>query len=112
MPSWKTFRCVTDVLGDHLADDAVVEAVQVSADLSTITLWTSTPGVVIGRRGAVAQRISDALKDSLGIQVRLLVQELDDPPDDDPFGAAGEPRSPIPDAASGGVHIVESRSDK
>lgn len=92
MPSWKTFRCVTDALNDNLPDDAVVEAVQVSADLSSVTLWTSTPGHVIGRRGSVAQMISEALNASLGMHVRLLIQEVGDPADED---LLGEPLSDI-----------------
>jgi predicted RNA-binding protein YlqC (UPF0109 family) len=113
MASWKIFRLVTEALSDNLPDDAQVEAIQAAADYSTITIWTSTPGNVVGRRGTTAESIRRSLETSLDAQVRLHVQEVTDSPDevdlfdeglfygDDPLGGVLEPRSPKPVQPSG-----------
>jgi ribosomal protein S3 len=82
VPSWKVFKIVAEVLGEHLPDDAEVEAVQVSDDESTITIWTSTPAEVIGRRGSTAGSIDQTLKSLLGADVTLKVQEIRDSSDE------------------------------
>jgi hypothetical protein len=105
MPSSVAFRCISEALSENLPDDAVIEAVQVSADQSRVTIWTSTPGAVIGRRGSVAQRINDSLKSSLGKQVLVFVAEVNDTPDSDVFGGIREPREPDPESPSGAAHL-------
>lgn len=104
-PSSKVFRYIGEALSENLPDDAVIAAIQVSADQSTITIWTPTPGAVIGRRGSVAQRINDSLKSSLGKPVLVLVAEVSDPPDDDLFGGVREPRQPMPELPSDSIHL-------
>jgi hypothetical protein len=105
MPSSMVFKCISEALSENLPDDAVIEAVQVSPDQSTITIWTSTPSAVIGRRGSVAQRINISLKSSLGKQVLVLVAAVSDPPDNDLFGGVREPREPQPESPSGAAHL-------
>jgi predicted RNA-binding protein YlqC (UPF0109 family) len=110
------FRVVTQVLGEHLPDDADVEAVSVSDDQSTITISTATPGRVLGKRGSTAGAINQALKASLGQQVTFLVHEVKDVPevdlfdedqfgDDDPLGGVREPRPPAPHQPSGSAEL-------
>ena len=100
-------------LGQHLPDDAEVDAVRVSDDQSIITIWTSTPAEVIGRRGSTAGSINQALKTSLGAHVTLQVQEVRDSSDEvdlfdegqfgggESFGGVREPKSPTPDQPGG-----------
>jgi hypothetical protein len=105
IPSAKLFQCISDAITENLPNEAVIEAVQVAADQSTVTIWTSTPGAVIGQRGSVAQRINDSLRSSLGKQILILVAEVSAPPDDDLFGGVGEPREPTPEAPSDSIQI-------
>jgi hypothetical protein len=98
-------RCISETLSESLPDDAVIQAVQVSADQSTITIWTSTPGAVIGPRGSVARQINDSLKSSLGNKVLILVAEVSDPPQDDLFGGVREPREPTPESPLDSIHL-------
>ena len=84
MPRWEAFRCVAQALTERLPVDALIEAIEITDDSSVVTVWTSTPGVVIGRQGTTAEAIWGALRESIGREVRFLVKETKQPPDDGP----------------------------
>ena len=105
VPSSKLFRCISEALSQNLPDEAMIAAIQVAADQSTITIWTSTPGAVIGRKGSVAQRINDSLSTSLGRHVLIVVAEVSDAPDDDLFGGVREPIRPSPKLPPDSIHL-------
>jgi ribosomal protein S3 len=93
--SRKAFGLIAQVLGEHLPDVAEVGAVQVSDDQSVVTVWTSTPGEVIGSHGSTAGAINEALRNHLGAHVTFRVQEVREAPgeidlfDEGQFGDGG-----------------------
>ena|ERR1700689_5054637 len=101
VPRWEVFKAVAQTVSEVLPHDALIVSVEVSEDSSLVTLRTLTPGIVIGRRGTVAEGIRDALRASVGPQVYLRIEEVKDPPDDGPLGGVREPRSPFPNEPLG-----------
>lgn len=44
-----------------------------------VTVWTSKPGIVIGRKGATVKNLRSSLRDLTGKAVKLEVEEISDP---------------------------------
>lgn len=44
-----------------------------------VTVWTSKPGIVIGRKGATVKNLRSSLRDLTGKSVKLEVEEIPDP---------------------------------
>jgi hypothetical protein len=65
---------VSDALLAQLPDHAVIVGLEVSADLSYVTLWTTTPLSVIGPRGAMAETLRAAAADAVGTPVHFRVE--------------------------------------
>ena len=84
-----------------------VQRLTVDRDADVVTVWTRSPGRLIGRRGATADSIRAALCDALGSEsTRLnIVEVATDSPDDPPSGVR-EPRRPKPTAPSSWVELA------
>ena len=83
------------VLAGVLPEGASVERIEFSEDGAAVTLWTRSVGLLLGRRGATADRIRMAIEGDLNRSVRLAIGEVI-PPDDRPPEFAGAPRRPRP----------------
>ena len=75
---------------------AAIVSVEVVEDSSSVTIWTCTPGIVIGRRGDTADRIRTSLSASIGRPVQIFIHETKDPPENPPSVGVREPRTPNP----------------
>jgi ribosomal protein S3 len=84
--------------------DADVTAIEVSADINQVTIRTTTPGLVVGRRGATATAIQDSLRRSSDTRIELRIEEVKEPPED-PFAGVSEPRDPLPVEPQTGVQL-------
>jgi ribosomal protein S3 len=102
VPVAETFEQVTQVLRDVLPSNADVRGISVSGDLKLVTIWTVTPGLVIGRQGATADEIRDGLMAAFGSSLDLRIEEFKEPPGE-PSGGVREPRDPFPIAPDTGT---------
>ena len=93
MPSAEEFKTISDALCQALPADAVLAGLEVSSDLTYVTVWTTTPLVVIGPLGRVAETIQGALEHATGKQVKFKVELADG-------DIEGEQAEPISGAAS------------
>lgn len=74
MPKPLSFKELGDVLAECLAQEAVLVGVEISADKSRVTIWTTTPSIVIGRKGKVIDMLTDRLTISFGANVKIRVE--------------------------------------
>jgi hypothetical protein len=98
VPSARSFKAVSDALLAQLPDDAVIVGLEVSADQSFVTLWTTTPRSVIGRRGTIAETLREAVADVVGTAVHFSVELAEGDITDAPAGQ-GFPSVPQPPTA-------------
>jgi predicted RNA-binding protein YlqC (UPF0109 family) len=108
VPQRELLQVVTDALGRVLPAEAVIEAVEVSEDPVTVTVWTSTPGIVLGRRGKTAEAIRLELSAAAGTHVHLSLQRVEEPPASGPSpGGVREPRVPRPGGSPVAAEFTE-----
>jgi ribosomal protein S3 len=91
MPSAHELRLLSEVLLECVDDHAGISGLEIASveDRRSVTIRTTTPGRVIGRRGATAQVIRDELAARLGDpQLRLNIEE-EKGPDDGPWRGHG-----------------------
>jgi hypothetical protein len=115
---------VSDALLAQLPDDAVIVGLEVSADLSYVTLWTTTPLSVIGPRGAMAETLRAAVADIVGTPVHFRVELAEGALTDTPAGPSEGfplahqsataplpriPRPPISPADQAGIIVSPER---
>ena len=77
MPSASIFRSVASAVAGAVPESAVVVGLEVSAESSHVTVWTTTPMLVIGSRGRTAEMVRDAIAAAVGHPVRLKVELAD-----------------------------------
>jgi ribosomal protein S3 len=94
-----------------------VDLVPAGSDVGRVDLWTSgrrqivsvvtsTPGKLIGRRGSRAEILRSALSVHLGDDALQLNVEAAPPPDESPDAGDREPRQPSPDAPSARAEVA------
>lgn len=129
MPAAPVFREVVGALLDLLSEEVEVVGVEVTQDGGCVTVWTTTPRQVIGRRGVTAGELQGRLSEALGrpmvLRVELPDGDVDGVPTTSPaqverpsppgtrvralVGGAGVPRpriwrpEPPPEARAGGI---------
>jgi hypothetical protein len=96
VPIWDKWGQVLNGLSETVPPEAVITSLDVADDLSRVTLWTRTPGLVIGRRGETADRIRSGLSESIGSPIQLFIYESKEPPEEPPSGGVRQPVSPFP----------------
>jgi predicted RNA-binding protein YlqC (UPF0109 family) len=112
VPSAETFRSVAAILLDHVPDGTEISAIEVTSPDAhwRVSVRTSTPGRVIGRRGATADAIRSAMAQQLhDSRLQLNIVEgpaPGDPPRHPPAGDR-EPREPPPAAPTAGLAMDE-----
>jgi ribosomal protein S3 len=77
VPSAEEFKAISDALCQALPADAVLAGLEVSSDLTFVTVWTTTPMAVIGSRGRIAESIQGALERATGKHVNFKVELAD-----------------------------------
>ena len=105
MASREEFRAVADILLNHVPEETDVSAVDLTFPDAhwRVRVRTTTPGRVIGRRGATADAIRAAMAAHLGDpRLQLNIEEGGAPgaPPPGPPGGDREPRKPPPAAPS------------
>lgn len=100
VPKLETFETVLRLVDESVDQPrwAEIASLEMSEDLSLVTLRTRRPMIFIGRRGKTADHIRAGLSDAFGVPVVLKIEEVKEPPHDPPTGGVREPRSPQPDA--------------
>ena len=67
-------------LKDRLAHAGVSEVdIERAADKLRVTIYTSRPGIIIGRRGAEVDKLRDDLQKEMGREVHINIQEIQRP---------------------------------
>lgn len=94
MTELETFWRVVQAIQDALPAQADIRAVDISDDGSLVTIWTSTPGWILGRRGATATQIREALRHAVNPELELRIEEVKGPPEV-PFGTGRAPTGPF-----------------
>ena len=104
--AWGDLKRMLDGIARVVPADADVTAIAVSADSQLVTIWTSTPGLLIGRRGETADLIKAKLAKVAGRWVELHIKEVSAPPDD-PIAGVREPRHPSPSGSHAPAYLPE-----
>lgn len=83
MPPSAAFLGIARVIAESLPEDAVVVGIEAAGAESVVTLWTTTPGLCIGRRGETAQATRLAIEAFVNHRVEFRVEEAEteEPPD-------------------------------
>lgn len=100
VPRLETFETVLRLIDESVDQPrwAEIASLEMSEDLSLVTLRTRRPTIFIGRRGKTADHIRAGLSNAFGVPVVLKIEEVKEPPHDPPGGGVREPRAPRPDA--------------
>jgi hypothetical protein len=111
MPTWDEVGALLHALEAVVPTGADVSSITFSSDARLVTISTKTPGLILGRRGSTAALIREALSEASGAEIGLHIQEVDEPPPDDPLGGVREPGDPLPLEPEPGVQISEPGQD-
>jgi hypothetical protein len=102
VPAWDEVNVLLYALDGALPPGTDVSSISFSADSRVVTIWTKTPGLILGRRGSTAALIREALSSASGSRIELHVVEVKEPPED-PLGGVREPRHPFPSEPTSGA---------
>lgn len=77
MPSAFDFMAVTGVLASWYPPEADIVGVEISADRSYVTIWTTTPRAIIGPGGQLAETVRRSLEIQLDTTLTFRVERAE-----------------------------------
>ena len=66
VPRWDMFWTASEALNKPVPVAGVITSIEISEDASLVVIHTTTPALIIGRRGATGEAIRISLRRALG----------------------------------------------